>query len=137
MAVIYGDMLAAFPELIVSYNVFTMHPLTDGGFSERKPYKKVRGWLTESIGGEAGHPDDTFSEYTKANLYLFSAVPIDVIKQGAYVVDQKTTILYKFQQDNVYSSEGGFVVHKLLSVEGPTDEQLPMPIVSERALNDY
>ncbi len=137
MAGVYGDMLAAFPELMAEYVIFTMQPKAEGGFTERKPYKTVRAYLTRNIGGDAGMPDGTFTEFDKAQFYVFNPVPRTVIAQGAYVQDEASGTLYKFTQDNTFAKEGGFAVHRLLSVEGATDRQVGVPEVPDRTINDY
>ncbi len=137
MSGVYGDQLAAFPELLQWYDVFTMETLVSGGFGERVLYKRVRAYLTESLGGDAGFPDETFTGFTRAQFFVFSPVPKTVIDQGAYVEDSATGILYKFTQDNTFAREGGFTVHRLLSVEGPSDVHVTMPQVTDRLINDY
>ena len=134
---VYGDQLAAFPELMEWHDIFTMQPRESGGFTPRRLFKRVRAYLTENIGGDAGSPDGTFSGFTKAQFFVFNPVPKVIIDQGAYVEDAKTGIIYKFSQDNVFAREGGFAVHRLLSVEGATDKQVPMPQVVDRVINDY
>ena len=134
---VYGYQLAAFPELMKWHEVFQMDTLVSGGFGPRKLYKKVRAYLTRNVGGDAGSPDGTFSGFDKAQFFVFTAVPRAIINQGAYVEDTRDGTLYKFTQDNAFTDEAGFVVHRLLSVEGPTDQQVRNEQAEENLINDF
>ena len=134
---VYGEQLAAFPELMRWHEVFQMSALPGGGFGPRKLYKRVRAYLTRNIGGDAGSPDSTFTGFDKAQFFVFNPIPNTVIQQGAYVEDPDTGVLYKFTQDNTYAREGGFAEHRLLSVEGPTDMQVPNEIAEGNLINGF
>jgi len=134
---VYGEQLAAFPELMQMYEIFTMPAKAGGGFEPRKKYADVRAYLTRNVGGDAGFPDSTFTGFDKAQFFVFNPVPKTIISQGAYVEDPDTGSLYKFVQDNTYAREGGFAIHRLFSVEGPTDQMVPNEQVEEIVINDY
>jgi len=132
---VYGDLLTSFPELLRSYTVFSMSPLVGGGFTPRTPYKTMRAYLSRDTGGDAAAPDGTFVEGQQAIFYCFDEIPNSTIRQGMYVEDSGE--LFKFLQDNNFAREGGFAVHKLVIVAGPTDQQVPNMQVEERILNAY
>jgi len=135
MAGIYGDQLAFFTELMESHEVFTMQPLSVGGFTPRKKYADVYAYFTRNIGGDAGVPDETFTPYDKASFFVFDELPAGLIKQGLYLEVEGT--LYKFIHDDTYVKEAGFVAHRLELVPGPTDQQVENEGVNERIASDY
>ena len=133
---VYGDQLASFPELMKRYKVFTMRPKAGGGFEERVTFKeRMIAYLTRDTGGHAGIPDDTFVEGQQAKFFVFDRIPKGTIRQGLYVEDDGE--LFKFVQDNSFAREGGFIVHRLEIVTGPTDQQVQNVQVEENIVNAY
>jgi hypothetical protein len=113
-----------------------MKPLTTGGFGPRKHELNVIGYLARNKGGNAGiEDDDNFTANQKSLLYCYDTKLSCSFKQGMYIEDSGE--LYKCVHDDNYVLEGGFVVHTLQLVTGPTDEQVENPHVGTIIQNDY
>lgn len=132
---VYGEQLAAFPELLIRYNVFTMRPLVGGGFSERTPFKAVLGYLTRDFGGKAEQSDANFVEGKQAKFFVFDQLPSSLIAQGMYVEDSEE--LFKIEQSHGFVREAGLTIHRLQIVTGATDKQVPNNQVEENIINAY
>lgn len=131
----YGDVLSAFPELLLEFLVFVMSPLAGGGFGPRIPFKKVTGYLTRDIGGLADKPDNSFVEGQQARFFVFDAIPSGGIDQGMYVEDDGD--LFKFIKTDSFVREGGFTVYRLQLVSGETDRQVTNTAVEDMIINAY
>jgi hypothetical protein len=136
MAGVYGDMLAAFPELLQEYRIFSMTALVGGGFGERT-YKEgtMTGYFARDMGGAAESKDTNFVPGQKVRFFCFDEIPKGSIDQGMYVEDEGE--IYKFNLDDSFVREGGFIRYLMTIVAGPTDQQLPNTQVEANILNGY
>ncbi len=129
---IYGDMLAAFPELVRTYTVFDLPAKAGGGFGDRRNLRQVDGIFRRVPGGKMGimgenrTPNDVGSFWT----YVDEEVKIG---QGAYFEDAGELMI--LTKDNSYAREGGYAKYTAALVPGPTDKQVKNPDVIDKALN--
>jgi hypothetical protein len=119
---IYGDMLAAFPELMGEHVVFKMLPRAGAGYGPRYGQRTVTGYFSWIKGGTMGVEGDL--RVGNQNGTLWEKAGADgkgVIEQGDYVEEDGS--LFVFVHDDGYAREGGFIVHNLQLVPAFTGKQ--------------
>jgi hypothetical protein len=122
---IYGDMLAAFGELIGEYTVFKLPAKMGAGYGGRYDERTVRGYLSRNAGGRMGVMDDLRVENDEAAFWEEdeSEDGTGRIAQGDYLEDGGD--LFIFNHDDRFTGEGGFLVHRLQLVPAFTGKQVP------------
>ena len=132
---VYGDMLAAFPELLQDFQLFTMKPLTGGGYAPRVP-------LTTRVGAfikGSRSPMKIQGEVRVTNeagvFYCYELVPDDLLGQGVYF--EVNGEIFVINDDQTYSREAGFAVYGCQVAQGNTDTQVENLNVATRTIMDY
>jgi hypothetical protein len=134
---IYGNQLAAFPELMEEYEVFKMLPRTGAGYGERYGKKTVTGYVSwrrareADIVGDAAIKNDrgTFWEQCDFLTGKSRIEQLDMVEiEGE---------LYRFVEGDDFSREGGFTPWILQFMAGNTDQQVTNTKVDEVIRNDY
>ena len=133
---IYGDVLAAFPELLREYQIFTMDPITGAaGYANRKPLCKRTGTFVKGaksqmkIQGEARVTNET------GVFYCYEFNPIELVAQGTYFEEDGQ--IFVFKDDQVFAKEAGFGAYGCQLVQGNTDKQVENTNVTARTVSDY
>jgi len=131
------NMLAAFPELIETYEVFKMKPYVGGGYAERYDKRKVRGywsWRKQSKMGEEGGLRTPNHQATFWVQSYFLGKKI-LIEQNDHVeVDDKIFVVI---DDQNFTKEGGFYKCLMQRLAGPTDQQVTNRRVDGAIAADY
>ena len=135
MGPVYGDFLAAFPELLAPYTVFYMPPLSGGTYGPRERIAEVFGAFRFTPGGKMGVQGDNRQPNDVGTFWCYPDEE-EKIRQGMYIEVEKKGI-FVLTKDNNYKNEGGFLRYTVAVVPGPTDKQKPAPPVAQRAVNDY
>jgi hypothetical protein len=132
---VYGDLLAAFPELIQEHQFFTMTPRTGGGYyNKTNLYKKEGAFIRarkskSAVQGEARVINET------GVFYCYENSPYELVRQGDYFeVDGEVLTIVDSQ---VYNKEGGFGVYTCQLVQGGTYTQTEDLKVETRTIGDY
>jgi hypothetical protein len=125
---VYGDMLAAFPELMEELAVFKMDPnVGAGGYSRRHDERKFTGYFSWIKGGKMEVEGDLRTENQNGTLWERSGVDgKGVVRQGDYF--ERDNFLFVVNHDDGYSREGGFNVYSLQLVPAFSDKQLPYEV---------
>jgi hypothetical protein len=137
MAGCYGDMLAAFPELLKDYEVFKMKPYIGAGYGERRDKRIVSGYMSWRKAREAGIVGDAATKNDRGTFWEqcdfltgeSGIEPFDLVE-----IKGK---LYRFVEGDDFSAEGGFVRWTVQLVAGNTDQQITNTKVDEAIRNDY
>ena len=132
---VYGDMLAAFPELLQDFQLFTMKPLAGGGYTARTP-------LTTRVGAfikGSRSPMKIQGESRVINeagvFYCYEFFSDNTLKEGIYFeVDNE---IFVINDNQTYSREAGFAVYGCQVVQGVTDKQVENLKVETRTIEDY
>ena len=131
----YGDLLSAFPEMLKSYQIFTMTPRTGGGYRNRTNlYKKTGAFIRASrsqatIQGEARVTNE-------AGVFIcYELKPDQRIPQGVYFEEDGE--IFIINDDQTFSREGGFAAYGCQLVQGVTDQQVENREVESRTIGDY
>jgi hypothetical protein len=137
MGPVYGNMLAAFPELMRDYEVFKMRPRIGAGYGERYDQKTVTGYMSWRKAREMGIEGDSRTKNDRVTFweqhdYLTGESRIE---QGDYVEIKKR--LFLFIEDDNFEAEGGFTRWTLQQVSGNTDQQVTNTNVDRAIRNDY
>jgi hypothetical protein len=120
---VYGDMLAVFPELLESYEIFRMKPRTGGGYGERFNKRAVRAYLSwrkhREMGIEGGLAvrNDRAAFWEQCDFFTGKSV----IEEGDFV--EVKNEVYKFVEGDDFAREGGFARWTLQFVPSVTDRQ--------------
>ena len=132
---IYGDMLAAFPELLQDFQLFTMKPLAGGGYTGRTNLTtRVGAFIKGSrspmkIQGEARVTNEA------GVFYCYELVPEDLLGQGIYF--EFNNEIFVINDDQTFAREAGFAVYGCQVVQGVTDKQVENLNVESRTISDY
>jgi hypothetical protein len=124
MGGVYGDMLAAFPELLRDYEVFKMNPGVGASYGERHDKKTVAGYMSwrkareGSIQGDARTKNDRGTFWEQCDLLTGESQ----IEQFDYMEIKGK--LYLFVEGDDFSEEGGFTRWTVQYVAGNTDRQV-------------
>jgi hypothetical protein len=137
MGGVYGDMLAAFPELLKDYEVFKMNPRIGAGYGERYDKRTVTGYMSWRKTREMGIEGDARTKNDRATFWEQhdGLIGESRIEQGDYVEVKRN--LYIFVEDDDFSAEGGFTRWTVQYVAGNTDRQTTNTTVDEVVRNDY
>jgi hypothetical protein len=131
---VYGDMLSVFPELVRTYQVFTMGARIGGGYGPRKDEAEVSGIFQWVSGGRMGIVSGNREENDAAAFYV-AAGDAAKARQGMYL-EVPGEGIFLFNHDDNFEYEGGFVAFDLQLVKGPTDGQYRNPKV-DLGVRDY
>lgn len=132
---VYGVQLAVFPELFEDYDIFSMHPLDKGGWSERTKIKSVSAYISMTKPAKAGIEDGNFESNHSGSMWVDHEDGEEHIPQGCYVSYEGET--FKIIDDDPYIKEGGFCEYRLQIVKGTDGTQKPVPEVEQRIIDDY
>jgi len=135
------DMLAVFPELIETYEVFKMKPHTGGGYGERYDKRKVRGYWSwrqsarVGIAGDLNVPDHQATFWMQSYLMERMRVKKVLIEENDFIeVDDR---VYRVVRSNNFTKEGGFYKCLMQRLAGPTDRQVTNGRVDGAIAADY
>jgi hypothetical protein len=131
---IYGDMLAAFPELIKTYTVFEMQARPGGGYGPRTNKKPVDGIFRKVPGGKMGIMGENREPNEVATFWAYND-EAEKIDEGMYLEEKGR--LYILTKSNDYGREGGFVEFVAAIAPGPTDKQFEDRSVIDRAKDGF
>jgi hypothetical protein len=131
---IYGDMLAAFPELISVYEVFDMEALPGGGYGARHDRRLVEGIFRPVPGGKLGIVGENRQPNQVGTFWVYDEEARKV-NEGSFL--QVRRKIYLLTKDNDYLREGGYVQFAAAIVPGPTDQQRPDNLAIEKAVDGY
>jgi len=137
---IYGDMLAAVPELLEEHVVFKMRPKHGAGYGARYDERSITGYVSYIKGGKYGVAGDNRVENQNITLWVEAEDETDdqngkgVIQQGDYL--EASGDLFIVNHDDGYVREGGFLVYTLQLVPAFTGRQKPDAGVSY-GVTDY
>lgn len=140
---VYGNVLAAFPELMKRYEVFKMRPrVGGGGYGERYGIREVEGywsWRKQAktgIEGDVNIPDHNATFWVKDSIFRPGTGLVKVvIEQNDFVEIDKE--MFRVVGDQNFSHEGGFYKCLMQRVQGPTDRQVTNPRVADAIRGDY
>jgi hypothetical protein len=135
---VYGDMLAAFPELMKGYDVFNMDSKLGASYGERYNKRVVTGyWSHRKSGKMGGKDDDNLVPNHQATFWARddSMTGKQLIRQNDFV--EVKSDLYRVVEDDEFGDEGGFTKCLMQRVAGPTDRQWTNTEVDGVILNDY
>jgi hypothetical protein len=119
---VYGDQLAAFPELLEEHVIFKMRPKTGAGYGPRYDKRTVTGYFSWIKGGKLGVEGDLRTENQSGTLWLYDDTEgKGIVEQGDFV--EEDGCLFVVNHDDGYSREGGFMVCHLQLVPAFTDKQ--------------
>ena len=133
---IYGDLLAAFPELIKVYQFFSMKPnIGNAGYIERQNVVKKKGVFIRSEKSAM----NIFKDIRVANeagvFFCFEFLPQEKIEQGLFFEDEGQIFVIK--DDQTFQKEGGFAVYTCQLVQGNTDQQTENMNIEKRLVLDF
>jgi hypothetical protein len=134
---IYGEQLAAFPELLKDYEVFKMSPYIGGGYGDRYDKKIVIGYMSWRKGGKGGVEGDTKVKNQQATFWeqCDFRTGEGVVKMFDFV-EAKGEVL-QFVEDDNFEHEGGFVRWALQAAPVLDGRQHTNTEVDEVIRNDY
>jgi hypothetical protein len=120
---VYGDMLAAFPELLEDLVVFKMEPnVGAGGYGPRHSERTFTGYFSWIKGGRMDIEGDLRTENQNGTLWARDdGEGKGVIEQGDYF--ERDGCLFVVDHDDGYSREGGFQLCTLQLVPAFTGKQ--------------
>ena len=133
----YGNMLAAFPELMEEFEVFNMKPRGGAGYGPRTNIRKVVGYWSWRKMSELEVQADLRAPHYHATFWARDdfITGRSVIKQGDYVA-VKDDIFIVIDDQN-FSREGAFTRCLVRRLVGPTDQQVSNRDVDEAVISDY
>ena len=132
---IYGTQLAFFTELMEDYEVFSMKPLAEGGWSKRVPVKTVWAYISMTKPARLGYEDGNTEANHAGSMWVEHEEGEDHLPQGSYVDYHGET--YKIIDDDPYIKEGGFCEYRLQILAGTDGTQKEVPEVEQRIVDDY
>jgi hypothetical protein len=134
---VYGDQLAAFPELMEDHTVFKMSARIGGGYGGRYDIRAIAGYWSWRKSGKMGIEGDLRTQNHQAVLWAqddaLSGRPL--ISQNDYV--EKDGDVYLVIEDDEFTREGGFTKCLMQKVAGPGDRQMTNTKVDEAIRKDY
>ena len=134
---VYGNMLAAFPELMKTYEVFKMKPYVVGGYGERYDRRNVKGywsWRKQSkmdIEGDLQMPNHQATFWVQDDSLKKKCL----MEQGDFV--EVNEEVFRVIDDFNFSHEGGFARCLMQKVAGPVDMQYSNMNVDRAIEDDY
>jgi hypothetical protein len=134
---VYGDQLAAFPELLRAHEVFRMSPRIGAGYGERYNKRIAVGYVSwrrgdaQAVQGDAAEHEDLGTLWEQGNPVTGESV----VRHNDYV-ELKGTV-YRLLEDADFSAEGGFFRWKVKRVPAVTDQQVSNLKVDEVIREDY
>jgi hypothetical protein len=134
---IYGDQLAAFPELMADYEVFKMPPRIGAGYGERYDKKTVTGYLSWRKAREADVVGDAATKNDRGTFWEQSDFRTGESRIEQFDMVEIKGKLYRFVEGDDFSREGGFARWTVQYVAGNTDRQTTNTRVDEVIRNDY
>jgi hypothetical protein len=134
---VYGNQLAAFPELMREYGVFKMNPRIGAGYGERYDKRTVTGYFSqrkskraELVGGLAVQNDEaTFWEQHDFQTGESRIEQLEFMEAKGR--------LWRFVEEDNFGDEGGFTRWTVQRVAGNTDRQTANMKVDEAVRDDY
>jgi hypothetical protein len=133
----YGNMLAAFPELMADYEVFKMEPLSGGGYGKRHDKRTVTGYWSwrkraeMSLQGDLNTANEQATFWAEGDFLTGKCL----IGQGDYVeVDGR---VFKVIEDDNFSREGAFTRCTMQLVSGLDGRQVTNPQIGQNVRTDY
>jgi hypothetical protein len=137
MGGVYGDMLAAFPELMKAYTVFKMKPHTGAGYGERYNQRTVTGYWSWRKGGKAGIESEARVSNHQATFWAQDNFLTGKSMIGQFDYIEKDGNLYLVIEDDEFSHEGSFTKCLMQRVAGVTDQQHTNTNVDTVIRGDY
>ena len=137
MGGVYGNMLAAFTELMVDYEVFKMRPRIGSGYGERYDKRTAAGYMSWRRGDRheiQGNAPALESRGTFWERHDFQTN--EPVVQHRDFVEIKGK-LYRLMEDADFGYEGGFSKWDVITVSGVTDRQTANTKVDEVIRKDY
>lgn len=131
----YGDLLLFFPELLTEYQIFTMEPMTGGGYRNRTNLYKKTGTFIKGAASRAAVQGESRVLNEAGVFYCYEIKPSEVTPQGVYFEEDGQIFLIK--DDQTFAKEGGFAAYGCQLVQGSTDTQVENLKVEERIVTDY
>ena len=123
MGGVYGDVLSAFPELMVEHTVFRADALHGGGYGERYDLRTAIGYLSwrrgdaAAVQGASAEHDDLGTLWEKHD----GITDKRVIKHNDYFETKDG--MYRLLEDADFGREGNYSKWKVKRVPGLTDTQ--------------
>lgn len=131
----YGDLLAAFPELVKVYQIFTLEPLPGGGYRNRTPLFKKRGAFIKGARSHAAITGEARITNEAGVFYCFELKANERTPQGVYF--EENNQIFVINDDQVYAKEAGFAAYGCQLVQGSTDTQVENMEVETRTIGDF
>ena len=116
---IYGDMLAFFPEQFRYFKYFKMTPNPVAGYSPRVDLGRVRGCFQYMKRGELRQENDALADTNVPTIWTRRKLEV-----GDYFIEFNDEVLRIVNPAN-WLFEGGFYCYVLETVVGITDTQKP------------
>jgi hypothetical protein len=137
MGGVYGDMLAAFSELLDTYEVFKMKPRVGGGYEERYGKRKVKGYWSQRKTGKTGIEGDSRVPNHKVTFWVqdrFIGKKVVIEENDHVEVEGKIFVVV---MDDNFTKEGGFYKCLMQVVPTVTDQQVTNINVDKAIRSDY
>jgi hypothetical protein len=134
---VYGDMLAAFPELMRDYEVFKMSPRIGAGYGERCDKRTVTGYLSWRRAREADIVEGSATRNDRGTFWEQCDFLTGEGRIEQFDLVEVKGKLYRFVEGDDFSQEGGFTKWTIQYVAGNTDQQVTNTKVDEVIRNDY
>jgi hypothetical protein len=131
----YGDILAAFPELLNEYQIFSMEPIAGGGYRNRTKVAKKTGTFVRGAKSQAAISGEARVLNEAGVFYCYQESKDDLTLQGLFFEDRKQIFL--IADDQIFASEAGFAAYGCQLVQGSTDRQVENLNVENRIIGDY
>jgi hypothetical protein len=137
MCAVYGDMLAAFPELLKDYTVFKMPPRVGAGYGERYDERTVTGYVSWRRAREADIVEGAATQNDRGTFWerCDALTGESRIEQFDFMEIKRE--LYRFVEGDDFAYEGYFARWTIQYVAGNTDLQITNTKVDEVVRNDY
>lgn len=132
---VYGNVLAAFPELFKVHQIFSMEPAVGGGYTNRTNIAKRVGAFIRDGRDKMGIHGEARVKNEAGIFFCYEFTPADRIPQGVYF--ELDGQLFVFAADQTYSSEGGFAAYSCQLVSGNTDQQIENPETEDKVISDF
>lgn len=131
----YGDLLSAFPELLKEYQLFTLEPMSGGGYRNRTNLYKKIGTFIKGAQSRAGIQGEARILNEAGVFYCYEFKESERTKQGIYFEEDNQ--IFIISDDQVFAREAGFGAYSCQLVQGSTDRQVENLEVEERTITDY
>lgn len=131
----YGDLLAAFPELIKKYQLFTMEPQVGGGYKNRVNLFIKKAAFIKGSRSQIGIHGESRVLNEAGVFYCFELKKTEFVPQGVYFEYENEIFIIK--DDMRFAEEAGFGAYGCQLVQGLTDRQSENMNVETRIVEDY